>query len=315
MARFILNLHRLAAGLCALVLAAALLPSVALAQEDNRTFTQGFTTSVETLHVGEPFTLNLVLTCENYNEYPMYSYSTTFRVNTDLFQVLDYSVPKLLTKFDINEYTETDSRGAWSRFVVNGMGDLSGTTWSKETTVATLTLLPKALGSTVVEITRVNVSNETGMRQMPCTPSSLPLTVAIPARLVGQPLTAASGLCLVPYELPVPQGSVPTYNGQPFVWDGQRYVTLMTAADFKAAAGADFGMQSGSPEGVLPGDANGSGQLSIVDAQISYDAACGTYTNLSTLSVRSWLACDTNCDGSIDAADARAIQVALLAAA
>lgn len=315
MARFVLNLRRLAMGLCALVLAAALLPSMAHAAQDDRTFTQSFTVSAETLHVGEPFTLNLVLTCDNYDEYLMYSYSTTFRVNTDLFQVVDYSASKLLNRFDINEYAETDSRGSWTRFVVNGMGDLSGTTWGKETTVATLTLLPKALGSTAAEITRVNVSNETGMRQMPCATSNLPLTVAIPARLVGQPLTAASGLVLMPYELPVPQGSVPTFKDQPFVWDGQRFVTLVTAANFEAATGADFDMHAGSAVGFLPGDTNSSGQLSIIDAQIAYDAARGVYANLSALSVRSWLACDTNCDGVVEAADARAIQVALLTAA
>ena len=321
------NSRKLAALLCALCLAAFLLPAAAHAEEtalpesekDTCTFTQQLVSSAPVLRVGEPLTVNLVLTCQNFDEYLMYSYSCTFRVDANLFDVVEYSAPHLMNRFNIAKYDDTLGNAAWHRFVVNGMAGLAGTSWQNHTVTATVTLVPKAQGATMAEITRTNISDETGMHRRPCVDSNLPLEISdqapLPAALEGQPLTEASGLQPVVYAGEVPQGSVPTYQGNPFAWNGQHYVMLMTAAEFAYANSADFALEQGTAPAIALGDPSENGQINIVDAQIAYDAARGKYRDCSTLSACGWLSCDMNNDGVIDAPDALAIQVAALTAA
>lgn len=62
----------------------------------------------------------------------------------------------------------------------------------------------------------------------------------------------------------------------------------------------------------LAGDVNGSGKLTIVDAQNAYDAARGAYRISSDLPIRSWLAADVNHNQYLDLSDVLYIQYALL---
>lgn len=55
------------------------------------------------------------------------------------------------------------------------------------------------------------------------------------------------------------------------------------------------------------GDVNESGEVNIVDVQIAYDISCGVYDDSPSLSAM-LVAADVNEDGTVDSADAFAIQ-------
>ncbi len=57
----------------------------------------------------------------------------------------------------------------------------------------------------------------------------------------------------------------------------------------------------------MKGDVNGNGEVNIVDAQIAYDISCGVYADSPSLSAM-LVAADVNEDGTVDSADAFAIQ-------
>ena len=57
----------------------------------------------------------------------------------------------------------------------------------------------------------------------------------------------------------------------------------------------------------MKGDVNENGEINIVDVQIAYDISCGVYDDMPNLSAM-LVAADVNEDGTVDPADAFAIQ-------
>ena len=57
----------------------------------------------------------------------------------------------------------------------------------------------------------------------------------------------------------------------------------------------------------MKGDVNENGEVNIVDVQIAYDISCGVYDDMPNLSAM-LVAADVNGDGTVDPADAFAIQ-------
>ena len=105
---------------------------------------------------------------------------------------------------------------------------------------------------------------------------------------------------------------MPCFAGSPFAWDGNRFIALIDSTMFPQIKSADFILEERALASIKRGDANGNGVMNIIDAQIAYDGACGTFVDFSTLPMLGWLSCDMNGDGRVDAADAFAIQAAAL---
>lgn len=123
-----------------------------------------------------------------------------------------------------------------------------------------------------------------------------------------QEYVLGSGLVTVTHNAVSVDNASVYVNGEAMYWNGTAFETLMTPQDAKALTSSSFTLVAGDCEEVSSGDANGNGQVNVVDAQIAYDVACGVYQGLSVLPAGGWFACDANGDGAVDAADALAIQ-------
>ena len=131
-----------------------------------------------------------------------------------------------------------------------------------------------------------------------------------PLYLVGETAFANDAL-EVTYNRAVPDGCKVQVSGRDMVKIATgAYVALMTADEAQALTSASFAVVEGeAPSAASPrGDVNGNSEVNIVDAQVAYDLATGAFADDNPLSESQMLAADVNCDGAVDAADARAIQ-------
>ena len=122
----------------------------------------------------------------------------------------------------------------------------------------------------------------------------------------------AANFYLVTYTGEAQEGNVPCILGEPLVWNGSAYVTLMPLEDAQALKYSDFSLVAGTPPQSMSLDLNGNGSVNIVDVQIAYDLACGVYEGFDALPVSAWLAADANGNGYLEASDALVIQRAVL---
>lgn len=314
---------RLAAAFAVVALAFAMLASVLVApvpsayaddSQDTRAFTQRIVTVQPVLTVGQQTTIDLRLTCDNFAEYPMYAYASTICIDTNVLRIDAVQTRKGVDAF-VKDHTSTDGKQGWSDVVINFLSrKLSGETWQQNETVVTLVVTPVAAGNASAHTGRVNISNKTGMSHMPCALVNLaaPVSEPLPLSIESSSYTSASSFALVAYTETVPKGFVPCFAGNPFAWDGNRFVALVDSTTFPQLKSADFTLEERVPTGIVRGDANGNGTVNIIDAQIAYDVACGAFVDFSTLSMLGWLSCDMNGDERVDAADAFAIQAAAL---
>ena len=281
--------------------------------QDTRVFTQQVAAQ-PVLTVGQQTTIDVRLTCDNFTEYPMYAYASTICVDTNVLRIDAVQTRKGVDAF-VKDHASTDDKQGWSDVVVNFLSrKLSGETWQQNETVVTLVVTPVAAGNACVYTGRVNISNKTGMSHMPCALVNLavPVSEPLPLSIESSPYTSASSFALVAYTETVPEGFVPCFAGSPFAWDGNRFIALIDSTMFPQIKSADFTLEERALASIKRGDANGNGVMNIIDAQIAYDGACGTFVDFSTLPMLGWLSCDMNGDGRVDAADAFAIQAAAL---
>ena len=314
---------RSVAALAVAALAFAMLVSVLVAPvpsayadepQDTHAFTQRIVTAQPVLTVGQQTTIDVRLTCDNFAEYPMYAYASTICIDTNVLRIDAVQTRKGVDAF-IKDHTSTDGKQGWSDVVVNFLSrKLSGETWQQNETVVTFVVTPVAAGNASAYTGRVNISNKTGMSHMPCALVNLaaPVSEPLPLSIESSPYTSASSFALVAYTETVPEGFVPCFAGNPFAWDGNRFVALVDSTTFPQLKSADFTLEERVPPNMVRGDANGNGVMNIIDAQIAYDVVCGTFADFSTLPMLGWLSCDMNGDGRVDAADAFAIQATAL---
>lgn len=125
----------------------------------------------------------------------------------------------------------------------------------------------------------------------------------------------ANGYYKVTYTEGVFEGTIIAMNAEDMFRDSetQEFVALVTKEQGEAPTDASFtvvevGEDHMIQEFVYDGDLNLNVKVNIVDAQISYDLACGVYTDFAQVSMKQWLAGNMNNDGTLDAADAFAIQ-------
>mgnify|MGYP004530243851 FL=1 len=281
---------------------------------DTRVFTQRIVTAQPVFTVGQQTTIDVRLTCDTFEEYPMYAYASTICIDTNVLRIDAVQTRKGVDAF-VKDHASTDDKQGWSDVVINFLSrKLSGETWQQNETVVTLVVTPVAAGNASVYTGRVNISNKTGMSHMPCTLVNLtaPVSEPLPLSIESSPYTSASSFALVAYTETVPEGFVPCFAGGPFAWDGNRFVALVDAATLSQLKSTDFTLEERVPTSMVRGDANGNGTVNIIDAQIAYDVARGIFDDFSTLPMLGWLSCDMNGDGHVDAADAFAIQAAAL---
>lgn len=124
---------------------------------------------------------------------------------------------------------------------------------------------------------------------------------------------AGTGRYLLTHDAP-PTGIICLVNGREMHWDGNRFVTLVTATEAQSITNASFSFATKDAPEITLGDVNANGQMNAIDAQIAYDLACNVYTDFSALNEAGWLACDINGDGVVDATDAFAIHVQVMEA-
>ena len=309
-------------GIFAIALALLLgFPAMAHAQDaaddpygDKLAFSQVLVASVDDIRLGEPFTLNVVLTSDNNEAYQMYAYSSTIRVNTNQFDIGEVSAR---SKVDYYISPQSGALEGWSDIVFNFRStSLAGATWQAQETTAAIELTPKATGEASVLVARLNVSNHTGMSSRSSSTSGFSAQVLgprPPCVACDTPFTSASGLVLVTYEGPLQEGFVPCYKETPFVKKNGSYVALVDPVDYKTAVEDDVTLIEDKALDASSPDVNGNGYLNIVDAQIAYDLAIGGYTDFSKLALDRWIAADVNGSGNVDASDALAIQYLVLA--
>ena len=281
---------------------------------DTRVFTQRIVTAQPVFTVGRQTTIDVRLTCDNFAEYPMYAYASTICVDTNVLRIDAVQTRKGVDAF-VKDHAFTDDKQGWSDVVINFLSrKLSGETWQQSETVVTLVVTPVAAGEASVYTGRVNISNKTGMSHMPCALVNLAALVSepLPLSIESSSYSPASSFALVAYSETVPEGFVPCFAGSSFAWDGNRFVALVDSTTFPQLKSTDFTLEERVPTSMVRGDANGNGAVNIIDAQIAYDVACGTFADFSTLPMLGWLSCDMNGDGRVDAADAFAIQAAAL---
>lgn len=282
--------------------------------QDERTFTQQISVDTPVLHVGEQVSVDLKLTCQNFEAYPMYAYASTLRVNTNMVRIDGITLRQDVDVSTISNI-DVDGQSGWTNIIINYRSrSLLGSIWQREETVVTLAITPLVTGNTAIATSRVNVSNATGMSRMPCTCIDLPIAIdeSLPIAVLASQYTSASGFSLVSYEGSVPVGNVPQYKDCLFVWDGARFVALIEANDIPYTLSTDFSFRKEDADLVIFGDVNDNGIVNIVDAQIAYDVARGRFAGFSELPLKGWISCDMNKDGLVDAADAYAIQVKVL---
>ena len=282
--------------------------------QDTRAFTQRMVVAQPVLTVGQQTTIDVRLTCDNFAEYPMYAYASTICVDTNVLRIDAVQTRKGVDAF-VKDHASTDDKQGWSDVVINFLSrKLSGETWQQNETVITLVVTPVAAGNASAYTGRVNISNKTGMSHMSCTLVNLtaPASEPLPLSIESSPYTSASSFALVAYTETVPEGCVPCFAGGPFARDGNRFVALIDSTTFPQLKRKDFTLEERVLTNMVRGDANGNGAVNIIDAQIAYDVACGTFADFSTLPMLGWLSCDMNGDGRVDAADAFAIQAAAL---
>lgn len=126
------------------------------------------------------------------------------------------------------------------------------------------------------------------------------------------PYAAAGDYRLVTYVGSVEAGSVVSVAGKPLYWNGAAFVTLLPASEARALYASDCAVQPGERAEFTRGDVNDNARVNIVDAQIAYDIAKGSYSDFSVVSLKGWLAADENADSVVDATDAFAIQYSFL---
>ena len=117
------------------------------------------------------------------------------------------------------------------------------------------------------------------------------------------------------YTESVLEGTIIAMNGEDMFRDSetQEFVALVTKEQADALTDASFTVVEASEDHVIQefvcdGDLNLNGKVNIVDAQISYDLACGVYADFSQVSMQQWIAGNMNNDNTLDAADSFAIQ-------
>ncbi len=282
--------------------------------QDTRAFTQRVVAAQPVLTVGQQATIDVRLTCDTFEEYPMYAYASTICIDTNVLRIDAVQTRKGVDAF-VKDHAFTDDKQGWSDVVINFLSrKLSGETWQQNETVVTLVVTPVAAGNASVYTGRVNISNKTGMSHMPCTLVNLtaPVSEPLPLSIESSPYTSASSFALVAYSETVPEGFVPCFAGSSFAWDGNRFVALVDSTTFPQLKSTDFTLEERVPTNMVRGDANGNGTVNIIDTQIAYDVARGAFADFSTLPMLGWLSCDMNGDGRVDAADAFAIQATAL---
>ncbi len=111
------------------------------------------------------------------------------------------------------------------------------------------------------------------------------------------------------------EGTIIAMNGEDMFRDSetQEFVALVTKEQGEALTGASFTVVEVSEDHMIQkfvcdGDLNLNVKVNIVDAQVSYDLACGVCTDFAQVSMKQWLAGDVNSDNVLDAADTFAIQ-------
>ena len=141
------------------------------------------------------------------------------------------------------------------------------------------------------------------------------ITIVAPPVFTVSTESFANGYYKVTYTEGVFEGTIIAMNGEDMFRDSetQEFVALVTKEQADALKNASFTVTDVEEGGVIPvvyrnGDMNDNGKINIVDAQISYDLACGVCTDFAQVSMKQWLAGDVNNDGVLDAADAFAIQ-------
>lgn len=119
---------------------------------------------------------------------------------------------------------------------------------------------------------------------------------------------------LVTYTGTVENEHVVRVAGTEMAQKGSVWVTLLPASEAQNLTDDDFTQTSATTRQTVRTnyDVNNNNRTNIVDAQIIYDIACGTYPDFSVLSINDMLAADVTGDNVIDAADAYALQVKLL---
>ena len=134
------------------------------------------------------------------------------------------------------------------------------------------------------------------------------------------------GLQLVVFEPTVPLASgCPVWHGSNMWWNGREQCWMLVAAEESGLAALEagvslnatgdqrtFALPGSAVAGQVVGDLNGSGSMSIVDAQLCYNIACGSFGSLDLgVNQSTFLMADVNGDHYVDAADALALQHAI----
>ena len=163
------------AAACALVVAlagasAAVAPQTAYA--DSPTYTMSVTGDSSSIAPGDTFTVSLDLSNNESGSYTMYAMSATVRYNTSMLEVVSMDMNN-----GIDVYT-ADAGDGWTQAVLNFKArTLKGITWNNGS-LMNITFKALEQGSTAMMITRVNISNSTGMGSYACTCNDAVITVS-----------------------------------------------------------------------------------------------------------------------------------------
>lgn len=175
-----------------------------------------------------------------------------------------------------------------------------------------------------VVIEKQATKTSTGLALRTCSNCGQAEKITIPVLSGYSCIEYGGGLYLVRYFPDTALSGSATFCGQQMYYleKEQCWVILVKEKPEQLSA-SDFGSNASINTCVIPrpgsssasslaGDINNNGEVSVVDAQVVYDMVMLVYQDFDSIAMPFWLAADVNSDGFLDAADARAIQIAAL---
>ena len=252
--------------------------------------------------IGQSFTADIIMKSTG----SLSAAELTLNVNKDVIKITNVKIAESLTATGKNNINEEGSSAKIS-FYGNTNSAADGLT------VATVTFEAVTAGSGNIAIANDAIAAASGEKS--------DITVAVPETatvidVVSESYSIsdssyAGGKYLIKYS---PANEITTgcatYDGKDMYWS-DKYDSWVYLADSKVSldkSNFNVNAQGSKIKIDYSGDLNVNNKINIVDAQIAYDIATGTYKDFEVIDLLSWLMADVNSDGEVDAGDARAIQ-------
>ena len=164
----------------ALLVASTQLASTAFA-DDSYDLSLKASSSSGSIAAGDTIVVSEVLSKDGAESFPLYALSTTVHYDTQALELVSYEAGE--AKGDLYDQSGDVVFNTYSR-------SLAGYVMSNGSTVCSLTFKVLTTESTSISVTRVNMSNYTGMRKMPCTANGI--TIAVGQGVTTEPSSEAS---------------------------------------------------------------------------------------------------------------------------